>query len=105
MLERDYQAGLIERLHARFPGCIVLKNDTSYQQGIPDLTFLWWDFWAFLEVKPRVNAREEPNQRFFVELAADFSFGAFIYPENEEEVLDGLQRAFTSRGPSRLSRT
>ena len=94
MLESKYQAGLIKRLRTLFPGCIILKNDTDYQQGIPDLTVLWENCWAFLEVKPKADAIHEPNQDYFVQLAGDMSFGAFIYPENEEEVLDALSETF-----------
>jgi len=96
MLERDYQAELIKRLKRMFPGAIVLKNDTDYQTGIPDLTLLWRRCWAFLEVKPKEGAREEPGQRYFVEQADEMSFGAFIYPENEEEVLSEIREAFGS---------
>lgn len=34
-----------------FPGCIVMKTDPNYIQGIPDLLILWNDKWATLEVK------------------------------------------------------
>lgn len=103
MLESTYQARLIKKLYHMFPGCIVLKNDTDYQQGIPDLTILWGPHWALLEVKPRKNAKQEPNQDYFVELADEMSFGSFIYPENEQEVLHDLQLAFTARRTARVS--
>jgi hypothetical protein len=32
----------------------------------------------------------------------DMSFAAFIFPENEEDVLNGLQHAFTARRPTRF---
>ena len=41
MLESKFQAGLIKELKERFPGCMVLKNDPNYIQGIPDLTVLY----------------------------------------------------------------
>ena len=36
-LERNFQSGLIQDLKRMFPGCIVIKNDSSYIQGIPEL--------------------------------------------------------------------
>lgn len=94
-LEADYQAYLIDRLHTEYlPGCVVLKNDSGYQQGIPDLSVFYGVFWGWLEVKAHVKAEEQPNQRYFVELANQMSFGAFIYPENEEGVISDLQYAF-----------
>jgi hypothetical protein len=48
MTENQYQAKLIKKIKARFPGCVVLKNDPIYQQGVPDLIVLWKDFWASL---------------------------------------------------------
>ena len=103
MLERVYQAGLIKRIKEQFPGCLVLKNDTEYIQGIPDLTIFWQNKWAMLEVKGHIDAPEQPNQRYYVEMLNDMSFAAFISPETEEDVLDALQRSFRSRRSARLS--
>lgn len=103
MLENAYQARLVKKLRRMFPGCIVLKNEPEYQPGIPDLTVLWYNAWALLEVKPRIDADQEPNQDWFVAEADGMCFGAFIYPENEKDVLDALQQSFQSRQPTRLS--
>lgn len=105
MRERDYQAGLIKKLKQLYPGCIVLKNDSGYMQGIPDLTILFNDRWAVLEVKirePRSAQAFEPNQEWFLETMNQMSFAACIYPENEKEVLRGLQQALSPRGSSRI---
>ncbi len=70
MLERKYQAELIKVLRRRFPDCVILKNDSSYMQGVPDLILLWHDKWAMLEVKASADAPEQPNQRATVDSAA-----------------------------------
>jgi hypothetical protein len=95
MLERVYQRGLIQELKRRFPGCVILKNDSSYLQGIPDLTVLSGTSWAMLETKVSEDAHHQPNQEYYVELLNEMSFAAFIYPENEEDVLRELQQTFT----------
>jgi len=99
MRESVFQAKLIKRLRVMFPECIIMKNDTEYLTGIPDLTILWGPYWALLEVKPkRPKASDfEPNQEWYIDLAAEMSFGACIYPENEEEVLHDLSQAFRAR--------
>lgn len=100
MLENEYQARLIRKLKRMFPDIEILKNDPQYQQGIPDLTLLMPDFWALLEVKISPDAHEQPNQDYFVRKLDGMCFAAFIYPENEEEVLNALQQAFEARGRS-----
>lgn len=102
MLENAYQAQLIKKLYTMFPGCVVLKLDTNYMQGIPDLLVLWMDKWATLEVKAYAGAKEQPNQGYYVELMNTMSFSAFIYPSIEEHVLAELQLAFKSRGQACL---
>lgn len=92
--ERQFQAKIIFRLREMLPGCIVLKNDANYIQGLPDLTVLWKDRWAFLECKRSLNAQIRPNQQYFVDRGNEMSFARFICPENEEEVLHDLQQAF-----------
>ena len=96
-LERDFQAKLIKELKMIFPGCIIMKNDSSYIQGIPDLIILFEDKWAALEVKKSATASHRPNQEYYVELMDDMSFAKFIYPENKEEVLYELQQTLFSR--------
>jgi hypothetical protein len=100
--EAAYQSRLIRKLKRIFPGCVVLKNDPQYVQGILDLTLFYGPTWAMLEVKAHANAAERPNQAYYVEQMRDMSFAAFIYPENEEEVLTALQEAFASRGAACL---
>ena len=92
--ERDYQRELIDRIKRRFPGCKVLKNDCDYIQGFPDLTVLYRKNWAVLETKRSEDASHQPNQDEYVEWGMNNSFGAFIYPENEEEVLNDMERSF-----------
>ena len=105
MTENLYQARLIRKLKRMFPGCEILKNDPQYRQGILDLTLFWGPAWAMLEVKASATASERPNQAYYVKQMNDMSFAAFIYPENEEEVLTALQEAFASRGATRLSQS
>lgn len=107
MLESRYQADLIKKLRELFPGCFILKNDTDYMQGVPDLLVLVGDRWAMLEVKrirPRSSADFEPNQEWYLEQLNDMSYAACIYPENEQEVLDDLQQAFRARRSTRVSK-
>lgn len=96
MTEAEYQHKLIKKLKRLFTGCVVLKNDSSYTQGVPDLTLLWGEHWATLEVKTSVGSARQPNQEYYVRQQMDMSFSAFIYPENEKEVLLALQEAFAS---------
>lgn len=86
-----------------FPGAFVMKNDEQRKQGIPDLIILFKNTWAMLEVKESAVAEVQPNQEYYIDKFKEMSFGAFIYPENEKEVLDGLQLAFGSGGAARIS--
>ena len=94
MRESAFQHQLIEELRAIFPGCIVLKNDPNYLQGVPDLLILWGNHWAMLECKRSESAPHRPNQEYYVNLLDEMSFASFIYPENKEAVLNDLQHAF-----------
>lgn len=95
MLENKFQAQLIKELKRMFEGCIVMKNDSSYIQGIPDLLVLYRDKWASLEVKKSAKARRQPNQEYYVDKMDQMGFARFICPENKDEVLDELYLYFT----------
>lgn len=98
MRESRFQHNLIEEIYERLPGSIVIKNDPSRIQGIPDILILWEDRWAMLESKRATFAERRPNQEHYVEVLNRMSFAAFIYPENKDEVLDALQSAFGFKG-------
>ena len=93
--ENRFQGKLIEKIKNLLPGCIVLKNDANYIQGIPDITVLGNNnHWAMLECKRDNEAHKQPNQEYYIEKANSMAFARFVSPENEEEVLRDLQQAF-----------
>ena len=93
-LESQFQKQLMDKIRARYPGCVILKNDSGYIQGFPDWTILYKDKWAVLEAKREKNARRQPNQEYYVDQLDNMSFSRFVYPENEDEVLRELQQIF-----------
>ena len=93
-LERDFQAKLIKELKKIFKGCLVMKLDSSYIQGIPDLLILYNNKWATLECKKSASANKQPNQEYYVDLMNKMSFSRFIFPENKDEVLEELKKIF-----------
>lgn len=73
-----------------------MKNDANHRQGIPDLLVLFKNKWALLEVKKSANEKPRPNQPYYVAWAQKNSFGAFIFPENRDEVLEDLSDYFAA---------
>lgn len=106
--ESDFQSNLIDELKDLFPGCVVMKTDPRYIQGIPDLLILYKKKWALLECKKSEKEylrNKQPNQEYYVDLLNRLSFSSFIFPENKEAVLNELQQSFQSRRKARISRT
>jgi len=95
-LENQFQAQLIKDLHKIFKGCLVVKLDPNYIQGLPDLLVLYKNKWAVLECKKGQTAHKQPNQEYYVNRLNEMSFSRFIYPENKEEVINELHGLFNS---------
>lgn len=93
--ENRFQAELIKKIKEMLPGCMVLKNDANYMQGIPDLIILYGTRWAMLEVKRSLDAPSQPNQEYYRHKLNDMSFADVVAPENEEEILYDLQLALS----------
>ena len=91
--ENIYQRSLIKRLKEEIPGSIILKNDPNYIQGIPDLLLLVGDRWFALEVKRSVDAPHRPNQDYYIDHMNEMSAAYYVYPENEDEVIDEILRS------------
>ena len=101
-MESDFQHNLIVEIKQRFPGCIVMKNDPNYIQGIPDLLVLHKKYWAALECKKSANEPFRPNQPYYIATMNKMSYASAVYPENKEAVLNDLERTFR---PHRSTRT
>lgn len=93
-LERNFQPELIDQIKSEHEGCMVMKLDSGYIQGIPDLLVLHNDKWAVLECKRSEKAIKQPNQEYYVNKMNDMSFSRFVYPENKDEVLNDLRKFF-----------
>lgn len=100
-----FKAKLMGILEEMFPGCWIISGNANDIQGTPDLLILYKDKWAVLEVKAAENSRRQPNQDYYVDLFDTMSFGAFIYPENAEDVLYDLQQTFEPRRHARVPHT
>lgn len=98
MKENKFQSDLIKELKMIFPGCVVIKNDPNYIQGIPDLLILFNDRWAALECKKEKKSKHRPNQDFYISQMNNMSYASFIYPENKEDVINELQSALRASG-------
>jgi hypothetical protein len=94
MVESKFQSILIKELKERFKGCVVVKNDANYMQGIPDLTIYYGNRWAMLETKRSEDAPHRPNQDYYVSLFNSMSYAAFIFPENKEVILNEMEQTF-----------
>lgn len=103
MRESAFERHVVQRLYDEFPGCVVLKLDSSLTQGIPDRLVLFGPAWGSLEIKRSKTAPFQPNQEHYIRVLDEMSFAAVIYPENEDEVFDALQHALKPRRYSRVS--
>lgn len=93
-LESKFQKELMDEIRKQYPGCVILKNDSSYIQGFPDWTILYKNKWAVLEAKRSRTADKQPNQPYYVDKLNGMSYSRFVYPENKDEVLQELQQIF-----------
>ena len=102
--ESKFQADLIRDLKLMLPGCMVLKNDPNYIQGIPDLLVLYGPQWAAIECKRSENETKRHNQDYYVGVLDKMSYSSFIYPENKKVVLHEIQQTFRPRRAARVSK-
>lgn len=93
MKEAEFQKGLKAKIKTMMPDSMVFKTDSAQIQGMPDLLVLNGDKWAALEVKRNEKSSHRPNQDYYVDKLDSMSFCRFVYPENEEVVLNELQEA------------
>ena len=97
--EGSFKKRLITAIKKEIPGCIVTKLEADYIEGIPDILILHKDKWATLEAKKDKGevTKPRPNklqQDYYVATMDQMSFSRYVYPENQEEVLNELKLHF-----------
>jgi len=96
-LESKFKRELKKDIVTRFPGAMIFNMDPQGQQGVADLLVLYKDKWAMLECKRNKSAPHRPNQDYYIDRFKEMSYGAFIFPENKEEVLNDLESTLFTR--------
>ncbi len=80
-MERRLQAEIIKFLQAK--GAYVLKNDATYRQGVPDLSFWHPDLNGFIEVKAHADSAYQPLQKPIIKKLQNMGvFCEIIHHEN-----------------------
>lgn len=81
MTEKKLQSEIIKLLQSR--GAYVLKNDATYRQGVPDLSFWHPDLSGMIEVKAHEDSPYQPLQEKTIQKLQDLGvFVRVIYWEN-----------------------
>lgn len=91
--ETKFQKNVKEKIKDRFPNCLIMKQNNNGLQGTPDLLIVNGPKWVALECKDSEDAFHQPNQDYYVKTMNEMSFASFIFPENEEEVLNEVFKA------------
>ena len=82
---------VIKALKPRIPDTLILKNDPTYLQGVPDLTVIHGSRCAMLEVKRDAKASRRPNQEYYIQYIRERGgFASFVHPDNLDQVLDDM---------------
>lgn len=93
MLESDLKRRFLEKLRERLVGTDIDIYVTT-SRSKPDIALLGSPKWATLEFKKDREASHQPNQNYHVYRMNQKSYSRFVYPDNEEEILDELEELF-----------
>lgn len=93
MRESAFERRVVSDIKSWNDNVLVLKNNASMIQGIPDRTVYFADKFAMLEFKKSKDAKHQPNQDWYIDkINSNGGFARFIYPENEEKTLADLKK-------------
>lgn len=93
--EAEFQRKLKKRIKDEIPGSYVFKQDAKQVQGIADLIVINGPKYAMLECKKSKDAHHQPNQDYYVnDVFGKMSYASFVYPENEDKVIEELKGWF-----------
>lgn len=93
MLESKLKAEFKSEVKRRLPFVKMYEPKTQTRSG-PDLIILGPGTWAVFEFKRDRDSDEQPNQDFTIDYLSTMGLAEFVYPDNVEEVLNGLEDLF-----------
>lgn len=88
--EIPFERKFCKKLRDLHPDVYVMKNDASLVQGFPDRVIYFHDKYAILEFKRSANASRRPNQDWYINNFAQYTYSSYVYPENAEQVFNDL---------------
>ena len=97
MLEASFKKQFLKKIEERLPYLdLDFIEPSTRKRSLPDIFVIGPICWAALEFKRSQDSNHQPNQDYHVERFNEKGYATFVYPENEGEVLDALERLFTS---------
>lgn len=93
MLESELKRDFKNKVKCRLPH-VKMYEPKTHTRSAPDLIILGWGIWAAFEFKRDRDSDEQPNQDFTIEILSEMGRAEFVYPDNVEEVLCGLEDLF-----------
>lgn len=91
VLEKDFQAKVIKWLRSKGFKCFKQQMNATTRAGTPDLFIFKEGWWGWIEFKKSKNAAKRPGQQENIDWAQENSWGAFVWPENFEQIKDELE--------------
>lgn len=97
MLEIPFKKRFLLELEERL-GYLDLDfiTPSSNSRSLPDIFVIGPSYWAALEFKRKATANHQPNQDWHIDRFNEKGYAKFVEPGNAEEVLDELERLFSS---------
>jgi len=96
-LESEMKADFKDEVEDRLPHVKMFEPKTPPRSD-PDLIILGpgpgVGNWAAFDFKRSRDASHQPNQDFKIDYLDTMGWAQFVYPDNTEEILDGLERLF-----------
>lgn len=69
---------------------VEIYQNKSQRRSTLDTIFLGPGCWAMLDFKDDENARQQPNQEFYVQKLNEMCYASFVYPQNAEKVMEDM---------------
>ena len=95
-LESNYQKRLVKKIRKMFPMCYLFVKEAKAIRGIPDLILTVNGRFIGLEVKRCESESKHRTGRTVLQrhninkINRAGGYACFIYPENEEEVIEAI---------------